>query len=157
MAKFVISFGIEYDGEYEFDDRAWNTREWRWIKQISGYMPATIGAGYEARDPDLYLSLAVIAMCRAGRIGRDEGVKAAEEIAEVPWDGAGISIIGEEAEPDVPLALTPLPDARSSSGWSGNGILSEQSPSGSGTTSRSSSERSDVTLPRTTRLKSATS
>lgn len=158
MAKVVISAGVEFDGEYELDDRAWNTREWRWIKQVSGYMPTTYEAGYEARDPDLFLAFAVIAMCRAGRIGRDEGVKVAEVLAEVPWDGASIQIVGEEAEPeDIPLGLMPRPGEQSRSESDERKPSSEQKPSGSGLTLSNGSGSQDVTPPRITVLKSATS
>ena len=36
-----------WDGEYELDeDRAFNAREWRWIKKVSGYVPLTLGEGF---------------------------------------------------------------------------------------------------------------
>ena len=156
MSTITIRAGGDYDGEYELDDRPWNTREWRWIKQISRYTPSTYREGLEAEDPDLYLAFTVIAMCRAGTIGRDEGPKVAESLAEIPWDGS-ITILGEEAEPDVPLALTPRPGEQSSSGTNGSSRSSERTQSGSGESSRNGSERSDATPPRTTRLRSATS
>ena len=113
MAKVVIQGIKPWDGEYELDEeRVFNTREWRWIKKVSGYMPLTIGEGFAGGDPELFVALAVIAMCRAGKIDRDAGLRVADELAEAPFDGAAIALVGDEVaedDTDVPLALTPPP------------------------------------------------
>ena len=37
--RIVVKGVAPYDGEYELDtDRAFNAREWHWIKTLSGYM-----------------------------------------------------------------------------------------------------------------------
>ena len=44
MSSIKIEGAGRWDGTYELgiEDRVFNAREWRWIKQIAGYMPATI-------------------------------------------------------------------------------------------------------------------
>ena len=108
MAKMVIQGIRPWDGEYELDeDRAFNTREWSWIKKTSGYMPLTISDGFGGGDPSLFVALAVIAMCRTGKIDRESGLRVAEELAEAPFDGAAISMVGDVSEDDPsPLDLT---------------------------------------------------
>jgi hypothetical protein len=138
MTKIVIAGIRPYDGEYDLDtERAFNTREWRWIKRISGYMPLTIGDGFKGGDPDLFVALAVIAMCRDGRIERDDALDVADLIAEAPFDGASITFAGDEEDSDVPLALTSEPDKPSHSG-------SLEKPNTSGEGSPNGSALSDV-------------
>lgn len=111
MASIKLHGVGRWDGTYELnvDDRAFNAREWRWIKQIAGYMPATIADGFAGNDPDLFVSLAVVAMCRAGKIERDQALRVADEIAETPYVGQQtIELIGdpdEEAADESPLDL----------------------------------------------------
>lgn len=108
MARIIIQGIKPWDGDYDLDtDRAFNAREWRWIKKVSGYMPLTVSDGFAGGDPDLFVALAVIAMCREGRIGRDEGLTVADQLAEVPFDGAAINLVGDDVEDDaLPPALT---------------------------------------------------
>lgn len=133
--RIVVKGARPYDGEYPLDtDRAFNTREWNWIKRIAGYMPNTIKDGFDGGDPDLWVALAVIAMAREGRIDRTEGVRVAETLAEVPFDGAGIQIIFPTVEDDdSPLALTPEPGLSSPNGSPEKTSFSgDSSESGSG-------------------------
>lgn len=112
MAKIVISGIRPHDGEYELDvDRAFNTREWMWIKKVSGYLPMNVQEGFAGGDPSLFVALAVIAMCRSGKIERNEGLRVADELAEAPFDGAAITMVGDETveEDAVPLDLTSQP------------------------------------------------
>ena len=112
MARIVITGIPPYDGDYELDsDRAFNAREWRWIKKVSGYMPLTVSEGFEGGDPDLFVALAIIAMAREGRVTKDEGLRVADVLAEAPFDGAAITMVGDEpVEADeIPLDLTPPP------------------------------------------------
>lgn len=141
-----------YDGEYELDTgRAFNAREWRWIKKVSGYMPLTISDGLGGGDPDLVVAMAVIAMCRDGKIDREDGLRVADELSETPFDGAAILLIGDEVGDDeIPPALTSKPDEPSQSG-----LL--EKPTFSGEPSTSGSERSDETPSVTTLLRSGTS
>jgi len=110
--RIVIKGISPYDGEYELDpERAFNTREWSWIKKVAGYMPMTITDGLEGGDPELFVALAVIAMCRAGKIDRDKGLQVAEALVEAPFDGATISIMAPEVD-EGPLSLS-TPDEHS--------------------------------------------
>lgn len=132
MTTIAVSGITPYDGNYELDDdRAFSTREWRWIKQISGYMPLTVGEGFKGGDPDLFVALAVIAMHREGKINRDVVLDVAEALAEAPFDGAAITFdVGEGDE--APLAGTSEPDASSNSGSLENKTSSGlSSPNGS--------------------------
>jgi hypothetical protein len=123
-SSFVIKEIKPYDGEYEFDDRAFSTFELRWIKQISGYLPLSIQEGFEGGDADLVCALAVIAMHRAGRINREEVLAVAERLAEAPFDGSCIQFIGEEVEDDPPASTSELRES------SPNGSLEKISASG---------------------------
>lgn len=111
MARIIIKGIKPYDGDYDLDtDRAFNAREWRWIKKVSGYLPLTVSDGFAGGDPDLFVALAVIAMCREGKVDRDSGLRVADELAEAPFDGATISLVGDPVEEeDVPLDLTSPP------------------------------------------------
>ena len=122
MARIQIKGIRHYDGDYELDtDRAFNAREWRWIKKVSGYMPLTVGDGFAGGDPDLFVALAVIAMCREGKIDRESGLTVADELAEMPFDGAAITLIGDDVEADeLPLDLTRPPDESSPNATSEN-------------------------------------
>jgi hypothetical protein len=112
MAKMVINGIRPWDGEYDLvSDRAFNAREWRIIKQHSGYLPMTVSDGFAGEDPDLFVALAVVAMIRAGRIRREEWEHVADQISEAPFDGSTLTMIGDpvEADDDLPLDLTPTP------------------------------------------------
>lgn len=151
--KIVLKGVPPYDGEYELDlERAFNTREWRWIKAISGYMPNTIREGLAGGDPDMYVAISTIAMCRAGKIDRDEWRHAADVLAEAPFqlEGGAITIVFPETEDDSPLELTSEPDELSPTRPLENQHFSgESSPTGS--------ETSDKTLSSTGTSESGTS
>ena len=91
-----------YVGEYEFDlDAApFSTVEWRWIKQLSGYLPLTIEEGWKGADPSLFLAFAVISMRRAGRIVKNDVLATAEEIEEAPFDGVAITFRADSESKD---------------------------------------------------------
>lgn len=110
MARIVIDVP-RYKGEYDLDtDRAFNAREWQWIKKVSGYLPLTVDDGFAGGDPGLFVALAVIAMCREGKITRDDGLRVADELMESPFDGVAITLVGDPVEADdVPLDLTNTP------------------------------------------------
>jgi len=151
MSKMVIKGVKPWDGTYELDeDRAFNAREWRWIKKISDYGPLTLQKGFKERDPELFVALCVIAMCRDGRIDRDDGMDVAAELEEAPFDFESITLVGDETEDDTPLELTSEPDESSPTSSLENKTSSgELSPNGSGT--------SDATLPPTIPMRSVTS
>ena len=133
----IVVNGIKaYEGEYELaTDRAFNAREWHWIKKIAGYMPNTVNEGLAGDDPDLYVALAVIAMCRAGRVDRADGLRVADVLSEAPF--GSIDMVFPEA-PDVPLELTGQPEQPSQNG-------SPSKTSSSGPSSPNTSDSSDRT------------
>lgn len=140
MDRIVISGVQGFDGEYDLDpERAFNAREWRWIKKLSGYLPDTINDGYRHSDPDLFVAFAVIAMCRDGKIGRDDWQRVGDELAEVPLDGATLKLVGDPVEDDSPLALTSTPNDISQ-----NGVLAE--PKRTGQTEKPSGKSSSPSL-----------
>ena len=111
--KIVVKGTRAYEGEYPLGtDRAFNAREWNWIKRIAGYMPETIEDGFNGDDPDLYVAFAVIALCREGRIDRSEGLRVAETLAELPFGEIRV-IFPQATEDDAPLELTGEPERQS--------------------------------------------
>lgn len=113
MADKIVIAVRPFNGSYEFEveEQVFTSLEWRWIKKISGYLPMTLNDGWAGRDPDLFVAFAVIAMARAGKIGRDEALIVADLLAEAPFDGVSIQFVGDEAEadaspPDEPSATT---------------------------------------------------
>lgn len=149
MARIKVDGVRQYDGEYELaEDRGLNAREWRWIKKVSGYMPLTISEGFEGDDPDLYVALAVVAMCREGKIASDDWQAAADELSEAPY--GSIVAVYETSEDDVPLALTSEPNEPSPTG----SLENNNSP---GEASPTSSETSEPTQSPTTESNSVTS
>ena len=146
--RMVVKGVRPFDGEYELDDdRTFNAREWNWIKRISGYMPLTVADGFAGGDPDLFVALAVIAMCRAGKIERTEGLRVAEALAEAPFDGTTIQLIGGEVEEDdaVPPASVSEPAGSLPASSLTNESSEKPKPPLSGPLSTTSSEEPDVT------------
>lgn len=143
--RIVISDARRYDGEYDFDlaDESLTTLEWRWVKKISGYLPLTIGEGWVGGDPDLFLAFAVIAMRRAGKIGKEDALVAAEQLE----DGATIRFVGDEVpDADPPQA----PETGKSNGDSGEPSSPTSAPPGqtpSATGSHGSERSADSGLP----------
>lgn len=125
MADRIKVQGIPaFDGEYPLDleDPPLNALEWRWIKKTSGYLPLTITDGLAGGDPDVVIALAVVAMCRAGKITRDQVLQTAEQLADLPFDDAHLDLIA--GEPDPPMGRQTgdqPPNANDSNGFSGNG------------------------------------
>ena len=103
MTDAMIVSVPPYEGEYEFDieGHPFSTVEWRWIKQIAGYMPLTIEKGWAGGDPDLFLAFAVIAMRRAGKIQKAEVLQVAEQIEEAAMDGTSITFRGSAEADDA--------------------------------------------------------
>lgn len=145
----IEGFG-KWDGTYELNEgeRAFNAREWRWIKQISGYMPATISDGFAGEDPDLFIAVAVIAMSRTGKIERQAAPYVAEQMAEEPVTFAGITLVSgpsEQEDDALPPALESESDESSPNASLSSSDTKTPSESSSGPTSRTSSERLAVT------------
>lgn len=135
--KIIVKNIKPYDGEYELDlAQAFSAREWRWVKQISegDVTPLTVNLA----DPDFIVAIIVIAMVRAGKITRKQVMQVADVLADAPMDEAHITLVlGEEAEEEVPPALTVEPERSSSSGSTENG-KPESTPQPNGGSSSSS-------------------
>jgi hypothetical protein len=88
MATLRIHQPKQYAGDYQLDldDEPLTTLEWRWVKKISGYLPATIGEGVRGGDPDVNVALATIALVRAGRVVEGDALGCADRLARVAVD-----------------------------------------------------------------------
>ena len=120
MDAIVITGVQPFDGSYDLDldTSPLTTLEWRWIKQTAGYFPVTISNGFDVSDPDLIVALAVIGMHRAGKIRKEDALRTAEQLADVPVDGASIVFRAGEVEDD---ARPPEPSVSTSSSPTGSG------------------------------------
>jgi hypothetical protein len=143
MGSIVIAGVAPYDGRYDLDleQRELTTREWGWIKRLSGYLPLTVEDGFG--DPELITALAAIALRRAGKIQADEVPAVFDRLADAPF-GAAITLdLGQQEDADP--ADPPLPPSSPvSNGFSGVGSTpsSDRStgiPRGSGTRGSGSS------------------
>jgi hypothetical protein len=142
---YIVIEGVKpYDGRYEFDVDGFTTREWGWIKRLSGYLPLTIDDGFDGGDPELFSCFAAIALRRAGKIENREVAEVYERLIDSPFERA---IRLETDEPETEL--------ESEMSEAGQGDASPPPPSlsengsTSGPSSAPSSERSDD-LPRAT-------
>jgi hypothetical protein len=88
MATLRIHQPKQYAGDYELDldEDPLTTLEWRWIKKVSGYLPATIGEGVQGGDPDVNVALATIALVRAGKVAERDALIVADRLAHVALD-----------------------------------------------------------------------
>ena len=135
MEWLTIQGAKPWDGRYELDllENELTTREWGYVKRLTGYMPLTIMNGLEGADPELFTALAVIALRRAGKIEQAAVTDTYERLLDTP---AGRIML--ESDTDVDEAEADAgPPAVSSNG----------SDSFSGTGSTPSSERSDGPIP----------
>ena len=103
---YIVIEGVRpYDGRYEFDlaGQELTTREWGWIKRLSGYLPLTVEEGLS--DPELIVVFAAIALRRAGKVEPKEVPEVFERLSDAPF-GAAITMeteAEEEAEADALL------------------------------------------------------
>jgi hypothetical protein len=133
---WIVLTGVKpWDGRYEFDvaEQELTTREWGYVKRLSGYMPLTIEDGLRGGDPELFAVFAAIALRRAGKIQQPEVPDVYERLIDNPA-GATIRLeadqpVEEDAEASPPPAGKPV-----------NG-------SSSGTDSPTSSASSDELIP----------
>lgn len=95
--RFVIKGIKPYDGEYPLDDSEFTTREWSWIKKISGYLPLTAEEGFKGGDPELFVALAVIAMVRAERIQKSDAMAVADKLLDSAF-GSSLTFVADEDE-----------------------------------------------------------
>jgi hypothetical protein len=123
-----------WDGSYElrFADEL-TTREYGWIKRLSGYLPLELDKAVTGGDPEFMCVLAAIAMRRAGKIDADQVPDVFERLADAPFGSTITFDTDDEPEAEGDAG----PPARSSTG---NG-----SSSGDGSTT--SSETSPASPP----------
>jgi hypothetical protein len=130
---WIVIDGVRpYDGRFEFDiaGQEFTTREWGWIKRLSGYLPLTIEQGFSDGDAELFCAFAVVAMHRAGTIDRRDVPDVFERLADAPFgstvtlesDGAGADdddpfaeSTRESSPPNTPISG--LPSMTHSESW----------------------------------------
>jgi hypothetical protein len=98
--QWIVLTGVgDLDGRYEFDldGREFTTREWGWLKRLSGYLPLTIGEAFDGGDPELFACFAVIALHRSGKVLARDVPDAFERIIDTP-SLAAIRIESDQAE-----------------------------------------------------------
>ena len=129
-----------YDGRYQFPDPdEFTTREWGWLKRLTGYLPATIEDGYKGVDPELIACFAVISLRRAGRVDTAAFPDVFEKLRDVPFDGTRVRIESDDADAETDAdAGPPPPSSSGSSPTSGDASptssgSSTGAPNGSGT------------------------
>ena len=66
-------------------DNVFTTREWGWVKRLSGYMPGNLEEGLSGMDPELICVFATIALRRAGKIEARDVPAAFDRIADAPF------------------------------------------------------------------------
>lgn len=98
MASELVIEGVKpWDGRYELDlERELTTREWGWVKRLSGYLPLTLGDDAYG-DPEFVCVLAAIAIRRAGRVDNTEVPAVYDKLIDAPF-GATITIDDHNTE-----------------------------------------------------------
>lgn len=124
-----------YDGDWPFDlnQQPLTTREWGWIKRLSGYLPNDVESG--VNDPEFVTVLALIALHRAGKVDTAEVPEVFDRLQDVPFGGAIRWRVGESEAADEPAP--PQPSSSGNGATSGPGStrsseISEVHPKPSG-------------------------
>lgn len=124
MADWLNIKGVKpYDGRYLFDvDGApFTTREWGYIKRLSGYMPLTVSEGFAGGDPELYAAFAVIALVRAGRVEPADVAGVFDRIADAPF-GAAVQLENDGLDDTAADAVDPPQEPPASGNTSGTDL-----------------------------------
>lgn len=120
---YITITGVRpWDGRYEFDldGQELTTREWGWIKRLSGYMPLTVDQGFDGADPELFSVFAAIALRRSGKIEARDVPEVFDRLADAPF-GSAITLEGDsEAEGEREVNPSPT-SSPASEPISGNG------------------------------------
>jgi hypothetical protein len=146
---FIVKGIPPYDGEYEWDtDRVFTGLEWRYLREIGGYLPNTLDEGMKGDDPSLYVALAICCMVRARKVDPDDAERAAAVLLNAPWDNSRLYVRPakkqQEADP-LPLGSTPPPNEPSQNETGSSQPENSERASGSGKSSLTSSDPSDET------------
>ena len=144
MDYIVIEGVPPYDGRWEFDleGRELTTREWGWVKRLSGYLPLTIDEGLS--DPELIVVFACVALRRASKVEIKDVPAVFEQLSDAPF-GSAITMETDVAEKEAEESHPP-PSSSSESDDSSGAASSPNSetlvmpPKGFGTLGLASSE-----------------
>ncbi len=126
---YIVVQGVRpYDGRYQFDleGEELTTREWGWIKRLSGYLPINVEEGLS--DPELIVVFAAIALRRAGKVEARDVPDVFERLSDAPF-GAAITMETESVKEEDRETVPPQPSSSSSVDTSGpESTNSETSP-----------------------------
>lgn len=107
MDWIVIDGVPPYEGRWPFDldTQELTTREWGWIKRLSGYLPLTVEEGLS--DPELIVVFACIALRRAGKATPAEVPDVFEQLSDAPFGSTvrmetDVKEVADEAGPPQP-------------------------------------------------------
>jgi len=149
VADFVVVEGLKpWDGRYPLGvaDDPLTTREWGWIKRLTGYLPAD----FTVDDPEVICVLAVIAMHRAGRVTAAEVPATFERIVDAPFGPTiRLEVTDEAGDADDPPHPAGVTGSNTSSSGNGSPTSSETSDAGrspTGTPASASSVYDQATL-----------
>jgi hypothetical protein len=120
--RIVIEGMPRFNGEYPVDltDRPFTMREFHLIKKISGARAGELIDAMAAGDTDVIVALAVIALIRNQKIGKEQALPVSEALLES--DIGSIVYLGdEEAEPVPPPSETGEPGSSEPSSPTSNG------------------------------------
>ena len=140
-----------YDGRFELDleGHELTTREWGWIKRLSGYLPLTIEEGLG--DPELITVLAVIALRRAGKVDTQSVPRTFDRLADAPF-GAAVTMDTDRADTEAdagpPPSRSTLNGDGSGPGSTRSSAASMAAPKASGTPDWVISQSGPATLER---------
>jgi hypothetical protein len=102
MAKIKLKDVHPFDGEYEFDPtQEYNGHELHLIKKVAGIRLNEIEDAATAGDYDLFVSLAVIALWRAGKIQREDAMVTADLLLAASTGSLVFDFGGDARPPDV--------------------------------------------------------
>jgi hypothetical protein len=99
MSDRIVIEGIpRFSGEYPVDlaDRPFTMREFHLIKKISGARAGELMDAMAAGDTDVIVALAVIALIRNQKIGKEQALPVSEALLES--DVGSIQYVGDEEE-----------------------------------------------------------
>jgi len=120
---YVVITGVKpYDGRYELDleGAGFTTREWGWIKRLSGYLPLTITDGLAGGDAELFSVFATIALRRAGKIEAKDVPDVWERIADADFDSS-ITLDTDRTVEEDDASSPPPPSSSGNNSSSGAG------------------------------------
>jgi hypothetical protein len=119
--KIVLQGVRPYDGRYDFDwAEELTTREFGWIKRLSGYLPLNIEEAVEGGDPEFFCACAAIALHRAGRVDARDVPQVFERLVDAPF-GSAITVEVDEAEAEEEDEPSPPePSSNGSASFSGD-------------------------------------